>query len=690
MRLFRKLLSISASVFLFASMFMAAPLVVNAEGAQPGGFTIVSSSIANNQVDVPRALKLTFEASDILDCYVDYIGKVTLKDDAGENTEVIASFSTGSKVFNIYVVGYLKPETNYTLTLPKGSIKDENGNTFAENYILKFKTRKDNVIKIGSHGDYKDFDGASFILNPDLRNTGDEVRVKVEQGNYYVPNLHLANSSVLVEGGYDSTFTNKGGKNLTVLKSGGNIFDIRIYDNWESGTKLKFGFNNLTFTKTDIPVEESTRVAYTAISFECESPYSIDMDITGCSFDGLSGTDYRAGDDGSLKNPVTIDAEGRCNLNLNISSSQFVDNEFDNRWTPCGGLMLYTGDGAVTNLRVVNSIFANNTGFISGAIATACGVNGKLNEQFYNNTIVRNKAVMSQGEYESYNLASSSGGIFIISQGLGPDIKADLKNNIILGNKVWLDGETSEPADVLLYSEKYSESEGTYIKCDLDSNDIGSISKNGDGVSTGNLPIEFTNKNGLSVDPMFTEQLHLSDSSPVIDKGVTVDLTTDFDGNKRPQGNGYDLGAFESVSSAQTASFSFEVASMEVNESSGKAVVTVKRTGSSTGEATVNYQTADGTAKAGTDYTSVSGTLTFNDGETSKTFDIAINNDAAVEQAEAFTAALSNPSEGAQLGEINNITINIKDDDTAQQPSGNTNTLPQTGTFVDTNVLVIL
>jgi hypothetical protein len=38
---------------------------------------------------------------------------------------------------------------------------------------------------------------------------------------------------------------------------------------------------------------------------------------------------------------------------------------------------------------------------------------------------------------------------------------------------------------------------------------------------------------------------HLQDISPAIDAGVNIGLTTDLDGDPRPQGAEYDMGAFE-------------------------------------------------------------------------------------------------------------------------------------------------
>jgi Right handed beta helix region/Protein of unknown function (DUF1565) len=53
-----------------------------------------------------------------------------------------------------------------------------------------------------------------------------------------------------------------------------------------------------------------------------------------------------------------------------------------------------------------------------------------------------------------------------------------------------------------------------------------------------------------NVDPLFvspsTYDFHLQSSSPAVDDGITIPvITTDFDGTSRPQGLGYDLGAYE-------------------------------------------------------------------------------------------------------------------------------------------------
>ena len=56
-------------------------------------------------------------------------------------------------------------------------------------------------------------------------------------------------------------------------------------------------------------------------------------------------------------------------------------------------------------------------------------------------------------------------------------------------------------------------------------------------------------------------------------------------------------------------------------------------------------------------------TLTFDPGETLATLDVSIVDDDVNELPEFFTAMLSNPSQGTELGSASTATINIADDD---------------------------
>ena len=91
------------------------------------------------------------------------------------------------------------------------------------------------------------------------------------------------------------------------------------------------------------------------------------------------------------------------------------------------------------------------------------------------------------------------------------------------------------------------------------------------------------------------------------------------------------------------------VSDARVEEAAGAAVafaVTLSRAASA--RVTVDYQTRDGSAQAGEDYRAASGTLTFSAGESSKTIEVAVLDDAHDEGEETFTLTLSNAS-GARL-----------------------------------------
>jgi hypothetical protein len=123
--------------------------------------------------------------------------------------------------------------------------------------------------------------------------------------------------------------------------------------------------------------------------------------------------------------------------------------------------------------------------------------------------------------------------------------------------------------------------------------------------------------------------------------------------------------------------FSLSSATYGVGEGDGNATVTVNRTGGSDGVVTITVNTSDGTATGGAacggavDYQSASNptnVLMFNNGETSKTFNIPICDDAAVEGSETFNVALSTPTGGATLGSPSSAMVTITDNDVA--PAG--------------------
>jgi len=93
---------------------------------------------------------------------------------------------------------------------------------------------------------------------------------------------------------------------------------------------------------------------------------------------------------------------------------------------------------------------------------------------------------------------------------------------------------------------------------------------------------------------------------------------------------------------------SWTVSTADVNEGAGFISYTVSRTGGTGAAATIQFDTANGSAKAGSDYTAVTGqTLSFAAGETSKTVQVAVIDDALAEGSETVFASLSNASTGS-------------------------------------------
>jgi hypothetical protein len=103
----------------------------------------------------------------------------------------------------------------------------------------------------------------------------------------------------------------------------------------------------------------------------------------------------------------------------------------------------------------------------------------------------------------------------------------------------------------------------------------------------------------------------------------------------------------------------FSAATYTANDSDGSVTITVTRTGGTGGTATVNYATSDGTATAGQDYTATSGTLTFNPGETSKSFAVPILNNGRVSGSETVNLALSRNFDGSVVGAPGNAVLTI-------------------------------
>ena len=108
----------------------------------------------------------------------------------------------------------------------------------------------------------------------------------------------------------------------------------------------------------------------------------------------------------------------------------------------------------------------------------------------------------------------------------------------------------------------------------------------------------------------------------------------------------------------------FEADTITVSESAGVVPLRVVRRGGAAGTVSFGWRTIDDSAVADLDYAGL-GTVqgSIGPGETSKTLLIPIVSDAVRESTELFDVAIEDPTAGATLGNITQITVIIVDDD---------------------------
>jgi uncharacterized delta-60 repeat protein len=105
-------------------------------------------------------------------------------------------------------------------------------------------------------------------------------------------------------------------------------------------------------------------------------------------------------------------------------------------------------------------------------------------------------------------------------------------------------------------------------------------------------------------------------------------------------------------------------AAVTVDETAGTVTLSVERVSGADGAVAIDYATIAGSATTA-DFTPASGTVNWADGDTAaKTISIAIVNDTAFEEDEAFAVTLANPQGGAILANPS-TTVTIHSDDAA-------------------------
>lgn len=363
-----------------------------------------------------------------------------------------------------------------------------------------------------------------------------------------------------------------------------------------------------------------------------------------------------------------------------------------------------TTSGGIYNSIIAKNLISgiastNTTGFSAAGIAIA---GDPLGENFIGNNMISGvvapstspdivagvfvAGVASSNTHLFYNsisvtgdrgaVASQIGSYGVAISGTNPVV--ELKDNIFYNTQISGGGVNAKSYAIGMTSATFTNLSSNY-------NDFFTSGANAAGFRTGSLDTTGTDlanlaawqaatsgdANSISADPLFVNpstDLHIQTGSPAQNAGVVIGaILDDIDGN--PRGTMPDIGADE-IFVAVPGTLAFSSATYSVGEAGPTVTLTVNRTGGTDGAVNVDYALSGGTATGGAscggavDYVNAGGTVMFANGESSKTINVAICEDAVYEGDETFNATLSNATGGATIGSPNPATVTITDNET--------------------------
>ncbi len=259
--------------------------------------------------------------------------------------------------------------------------------------------------------------------------------------------------------------------------------------------------------------------------FEISGNQIFNGGITGGG-NGGEGIDAKTGSkNGTIHNNIVHDL---VRLGIYVDSWDRVVENIDvyaNRVYRCADGIAVSSEngGTARQLRIFNNVLYDNRN--NGVIVSAWAANGaRENIEIINNTIVNN-GVHVEGQYDY------GGGISVETANARNVV---IRNNIFSANKLW---------QILINDQA--------AKITIDHNLFDAFRN-----YSGSNVRERRGKIYIQADPQFVDagggNFRLKPNSPAIDRGKSLRVpNTDFDSTARPQANGYDLGAFETMNSTR-------------------------------------------------------------------------------------------------------------------------------------------
>ena len=411
--------------------------------------------------------------------------------------------------------------------------------------------------------------------------------------------LTIENCDIIGNVASNAGLAKGGGAYLESLADGSQITDCTIKDNFAAGdasiTERSFGGGLYVLSSTGLTVTDN----------------SIEGNTASLGDQGSGGGVYASGS------------------TLNFNSNEVLSNTAGSNWGAGGGLYLNdvhgqvngniiqgniggqsgSGNGGGASIMTSDATVQGNT--ISGNIASQTGDYGHgggldifaSSLTLSANTIIGNKASGDSATTEW------GGGLFV-NTAFG-DIATNLVNNIVAQNEAadgagiyilnWGSGYAPD-FEVNLYHNTLADNSGDGVKCVGSpahkitlamTNDI--VFGHSIGISTtsgvnatidhalffGNTDDGIVGSNPVYGDPAFVggENYHITDTSAALDAGVDAGITTDIDGQTRPQGAGYDIGADEHFPGIAVTPMNLDFGGVTVGENSAPQEVTITNNG---------------------------------------------------------------------------------------------------------------